>query len=203
MAWAYEFVRTHWRAYVFRSFQLNRQFLYQWTVNWRFVPATLFLSSQFSYTLLAVHASLLLLFASTRWNSPSKRSLPGMMKLYLDADSDWRVTEEIAERVTPAWVMTTMLTANAIGMLCARTLHYQFYSWLCWSTPFLLWKGGLHPVAICGVWAAQEWAWNVYPSTDESSMVVVGALAVQVVAVWWGGRKDWVLEKKNGVKKGQ
>lgn len=193
----------HWRAYVFRSFQLNRQFLYQWTVNWRFVPVSIFLSSQFSYSLLAAHAALLLLFASTRWTVPSRRSLPGMLKLFLDSDADWRETEEISDRIKADWIMTTMLTANAIGMLCARSLHYQFYSWLCWTTPYLLWKSGLHPIFVVGVWASQEWAWNVYPSTDASSTVVVGVLAVQVLAIWWGGRKDWWEPKENGAKKNE
>ena len=194
-------MRVHWRAYVFRSFQLNRQFLYQWTVNWRFVPAEVFLSTKFSYVLLAVHAALLLVFATTRWTAPSRRSLPAMLKLFLSLDPDWRETDEVEARVRPEWIMTTMLTANAIGMLCARSLHYQFYSWLCWSTPYLLWKSGLHPIAVYAVWAAQEWAWNVYPSTDESSMVVVGALSVQVLAIWWGTRKDWWEPKQKGPKK--
>lgn len=48
----------------------------------------------------------------------------------------------------------------------------------------------MHPVAIYGIWAAQEWAWNVYPSTDASSAVVVGSLAATVAGVWWGTRKD-------------
>ena len=33
---------------------------------------------------------------------------------------------------------------------------------------------------------AQEWAWNVYPSTDISSVFVVVCLAIQVFGVWWG-----------------
>jgi alpha-1,3-mannosyltransferase len=86
--------------------------------------------------------------------------------------------------------MTTILTANAIGMLCARSLHYQFYSWTAWATPYLLWKAGLGPVGVYVIWGAQEWAWNVYPSTDASSMVVVASLAVQVAGVWWGTRND-------------
>ena len=92
--------------------------------------------------------------------------------------------------VTPEYIMTTLLTANAIGMLCARSLHYQFYSWTAWATPWLLWKAGFGPLFVYGVWAAQEWAWNVFPSTDISSMVAVGCLALQVLGVWWGTRKD-------------
>ena len=75
-------------------------------------------------------------------------------------------------------------------MLCARSLHYQFYAYIAWSTPFLLWKADLHPTLIYAVWGAQEWGWNVYPSTDTSSMVVVGCLVVQVLSVWWGTRND-------------
>ncbi len=48
----------------------------------------------------------------------------------------------------------------------------------------------MHPVGIYAVWAAQEWAWNVYPSTNASSAVVVGCLLIEVVGVWWGTRQD-------------
>ena len=92
--------------------------------------------------------------------------------------------------VTSSFVMTSILTSMAIGMLCARSLHYQFYAYIAWSTPFLLWKAGLHPILIYGVWGAQEWGWNVYPSTDASSIVVVGCLFVQVFSVWWGTRSE-------------
>jgi alpha-1,3-mannosyltransferase len=94
--------------------------------------------------------------------------------------------------------MTTILTANIIGMLCARSLHYQFYAYLAWVTPFLLWRARLHPVLQYVLWGAQEWAWNVYPSTPASSMTVVGVLAVTVAGVWWGTRKDFDNIMANG-----
>lgn len=49
----------------------------------------------------------------------------------------------------------------------------------------------MHPFMIYALWAAQEWAWNVYPSTNMSSMVVVGCLIIQVFGTWWGTRKDF------------
>lgn len=76
-------------------------------------------------------------------------------------------------------------------MLCARSLHYQFYAYIAWSTPFLLWKSGIHPVHIYIVWAAQEWSWNVYPSTPVSSLVVVLCLLIQVVGAWWGTGEEF------------
>lgn len=49
----------------------------------------------------------------------------------------------------------------------------------------------MHPVIILAIWAAQEWAWNVFPSTKISSMVVVGSLSIQVFGTWWGTRQDF------------
>lgn len=50
----------------------------------------------------------------------------------------------------------------------------------------------MHPIVIYCVWAVQEWAWNVYPSTNTSSSVVVACLAMQVLGVWWGSRNDFL-----------
>lgn len=81
-----------------------------------------------------------------------------------------------------------MLTSLAIGMLCARTLHYQFFAYLSWATPFLLWRGVHSLVLTYILWAVQEWAWNKYPSTNASSLVVVLSLAVQVGSNLWSGQ---------------
>lgn len=87
--------------------------------------------------------------------------------------------------------MATILTSLAIGLLCARSLHYQFYAYIAWATPFLLWKTGMPALLTVVVWAAQEWAWNVYPSTNLSSGVVVSCLAIQVLGVWVGTRNEF------------
>jgi len=71
-------------------------------------------------------------------------------------------------------------------MLCARSLHYQFYSWLAWGAPYVLWQSGFGPAWIIPLWAAQEWAWNVFPSTNISSAVVVGVLGLSVVGLMCG-----------------
>ena len=61
------FIRTDGRAYLSRAFNLSRQFLYKWTVNWRFVNENVFLSKEFSIALLVLHASLLASFAWFKW----------------------------------------------------------------------------------------------------------------------------------------
>jgi alpha-1,3-mannosyltransferase len=101
-------------------------------------------------------------------------------------------------RVSPNFILTTILTANAIGMLFARSLHYQFYAYIALATPFLLWRSGLHPIVQYALWLAQEWSWNVYPSTNASSATVVGVLFIQVSSIWWGTRKDFFSPKGEG-----
>ncbi|KAJ5107028.1 Glycosyltransferase ALG3 [Penicillium angulare] len=172
---ALPFVKTNAVGYFSRAFELSRQFMFKWTVNWRFVGEETFLSREFSVALLLLHVSILALF-SIGWVKPSGSNV---FRFLQDA---------ILGRLQPvtvssSFIMTVTLSSLAIGMLCARSLHYQFFAYLAWASPFLLWRTGLHPILIYLVWALQEWAWNVYPSTNASSAVVVLSLAVQVFGV--------------------
>jgi len=170
--------------------------MFKWTVNWRFVGEETFLSKPFSIALLSAHAVLLLAFLHSRWLRPANISLAGIKRMLLSPPPQQQ-QERITSRVTPDFVLTTILSAMMIGCLCARSLHYQFYAYIAWSTPFLLWRAGLHPVIVYAVWAAQEVAWNVYPSTNASSLVVVGSLIVAVGAGWRAsGKVAYVSDKK-------
>lgn len=186
---AWPFLPVNPIGYFSRAFEFSRQFLYKWTVNWRFLDEKTFLSRGFALALITANLGFLALFTTTRWLKPSRRSILEFIPRLWKAPP-LLLQQQTSLRVTPSFVMTSILSSMTIGLLCARTLHYQFYSYIAWSTPFLLWRSGLHPVAIYAVWAVQEWAWNVYPSTDTSSMIVVGCLLLQVFGVWWGTRKD-------------
>ncbi|KAI1825986.1 glycosyltransferase [Xylaria intraflava] len=180
---AFPFLSVNPLGYLSRAFELSRQFLFEWTVNWRFIGEGVFLSRPFALFLLAMHASALGWFIVNRWLKPAGRPWSRVVIPILKFTSPFAPDEEpnISSQVTPEYVMTVMLTANVIGLLFARSLHYQFYSYLAWSTPYLLWRSGAHPVVQYGLWALQEWAWNVFPSTNVSSGVVVGVLATTVL----------------------
>ncbi|KAK2614202.1 hypothetical protein N8I77_001049 [Diaporthe amygdali] len=180
----------HPGAYFGRAFEFSRQFLFKWTVNWRFVGEEAFLSRAFSTSLLVLHISVLLTFIFTRWLPPTGKSLGDVLHATFSRDGHGRNWQALFQRFTPRYILTTVLTANIIGLLFARSLHYQFYSYLAWSTPYLLWRGGLHPVLQYVLWALQEWAWNVFPSTPASSAVVVSVMAITVAAVWFGTSDD-------------
>lgn len=187
---AFPFLPVNAKGYLARSFELTRQFLFKWTVNWRFVGEETFLSKEFATTLIAVHLAWLAIFVLTRWTRPSGLSIPALIATGIKPLPP-KAQQLMSLNVSPSFIMTSILTSMAIGMLCARSLHYQFYAYIAWSTPFLLWKAGLHPILIYAVWTVQEWGWNVYPSTDTSSIVVLGCLAVQVFSVWWGTRNNF------------
>lgn len=183
-------------GYVSRAFELTRQFMFKWTVNWRFVGEEVFLSKNFSLGLLALHAVLLAAFLSTTWLKPSGSNLFGFIRSTIKG-------RQRTVALSKPFIMTVMLTSLAIGLLCARSLHYQFFAYLAWVTPFLLWRGGFHPVLIYAVWALQEWAWNTYPSTNASSLVVVLSLAAQVLGVLANGSRafDAQHQKPDGKAK--
>ena len=55
-------------GYIQRSFDIGRVFLFEWTVNWRFLPEEIFVSKWFHISLLILHLALLGFFAYTHWN---------------------------------------------------------------------------------------------------------------------------------------
>jgi alpha-1,3-mannosyltransferase len=97
-----------------------------------------------------------------------------------------RVEKQVSGNVTPLFVMDAMLGSMAVGLLCARSLHYQFYAYIAWATPYLLWRSGFGPIWVFGNWAMQEIAWLTYPSTSVSSGIVVFQLFLAIASVWWG-----------------
>lgn len=189
---AVPFLQSNSVGYASRAFELSRQFLFKWTVNWRFVGEETFLSREFSVALLVLHVSLLVIFAA-RWVKPSGSNL---FRFLQDTIQGRQGTVTLSK----SFIMTMMLSSLAIGLLCARSLHYQFFAYLAWASPFLLWRTGVHPILIYVVWALQEWAWNVYPSTTASSAVVVLSLAVQVLAALLDGHEEVGSKPGKGVR---
>ena len=161
--------------------------MFKWTVNWRFVGEEKFLSREFSVGLMVLHISLLAIFFGI-WVKPSGSNMVRFLQHTLQG-------RQKTIPLSKSFTMTVMLSSLAIGLLCARSLHYQFFAYLAWATPFLLWRAGIHPVLIYAIWALQEWAWNVFPSTNASSAVVVLSLAVQVFGVLFNGSSE--VDKKS------
>lgn len=62
-----------------------------------------------------------------------------------------------------------LFLSNFIGIVCARSLHYQFYIWYFHSLPYLLWSTPFSTNVRFLLLFLIELCWNMYPSTDFSS----------------------------------
>jgi alpha-1,3-mannosyltransferase len=145
------FLLRHPVSYLRKAFELDRQFFYKWTVNFKFLPEDIFLSSQWAVFLLLLHLGLLAVYHYKLYNS-SQRS---------------------RKEQSPEQILSTLFITNFIGICCARTLHYQFYSWYCSALPFLLWRETLYPLPVRLVLlGCIEYAFLTFPATPISSLVL-------------------------------
>ena len=78
-----------------------------------------------------------------------------------------------------------------MGVLFARSLHFQFYSWYLHGVPLVLWRCGSLPLPLkLGTLALLEYAWSYGlervegTSTPTSSACLQLAHAVLLYALW-------------------
>ncbi|XP_062549907.1 lethal(2)neighbour of tid protein 2-like [Armigeres subalbatus] len=65
-----------------------------------------------------------------------------------------------------------LFLANFIGIVCARSLHYQFYVWYFHSLPYLAWFTEYTTSLKFLLLLVLEFSWNTYPSTAVSSLLL-------------------------------
>lgn len=157
------FLRTaaHRVQYLSQAFDFHRAFEWEFTVNWRWIGQEAFEDPQWGRGLLVAHAAGLVVWA-LKWAAedggvvrllrraranpaarpaagkeltPSRECSFSVMVLW---QPEQRRRTDIA---TPAGIATTFFCTNLTGIVCARSLHPQFYAWfahqlvwLCWGT---------------------------------------------------------------------
>eukprot|EP00536_Pseudo-nitzschia_multiseries_P001718 jgi/Psemu1/181812/e_gw1.22.185.1 len=139
-------------SYLRKAFELDRQFFFKWTVNLKFLPEEIFLSKPWAISLLLLHLSLLIIYHHRVYK---------------------RISTSGHKSLSPEQILSTLFVSNFIGICCARTLHYQFYSWYFPALPFLLWRGTSYPIPIrLLLLACIEYAFLTFPATATSSFVL-------------------------------
>ena len=162
-----EFLASHPRSYVSKAFEFTRAFFYRWTVNWKFVSEPLFLSATFARGLLVAHLVTLFAFAHRKWyryevpgdegdgvrepgrlgsrpgSSSSRRRRRGFffdffVDFFARARGNAPAPAAYATKLTPRHVALCVFEGNFVGVVFARSLHYQFYAWYFFSLPALL-----------------------------------------------------------------
>lgn len=140
------FLLENYSSYLSKAFEFNRVFDYQWTVNWKFLGEKVFYSNGFSRALLLLHLTTLLIFLVKKWGFSFKIKQ--------------RTWDEI---------LLIIFTSNFIGIIWARSLHYQFYSWYFYTLPFILWSIKASVFSRIWIMLVIEVCWNVFPATFYSS----------------------------------
>ncbi|KAL3849769.1 hypothetical protein ACJIZ3_011651 [Penstemon smallii] len=182
-------------AYISRAFNLGRIFIHFWSVNFKFVPEPVFVSKGFALLLLAVHLILLAIFAHYRWCKHEGglfsllHSRLAQMKLKTAYTSSFALKQINSSNsnfrvLTTEHIATTMFVGNFIGIVCARSLHYQFYSWYFYSLPYLLWRTTFPSWLRLVLFTAVEFCWNVYPSNMYSSLLLLVAHLIILGGLW-------------------
>ncbi|KAH9981353.1 ALG3 protein-domain-containing protein [Lactifluus volemus] len=167
---AYPFLHEHPLPYLKHAYDFGRIFLYKWTG----VTCGTCLRSYCVWTFRWCRAAggpITILNRAVRYPSYPGSPVP----------------------VTADETITIALTSNLIGILFARSLHYQFYSWYAYQVPLLAWRTTTQPFS-----RAIEYAWNVYPSTTISSVVLCVSHVVLLGGIWFGyaDGKSHVFMKK-------
>ncbi|XP_022875894.1 dol-P-Man:Man(5)GlcNAc(2)-PP-Dol alpha-1,3-mannosyltransferase isoform X2 [Olea europaea var. sylvestris] len=207
------FLLSYPTAYISKAFDLGRVFIHFWSVNFKFVPEPVFVSRGFALFLLAAHLSLLTVFAHYRWCrhegglfsllhsrfiQMKLRTFP--LKQFSSHDSNFRF-------IRMEHIATTMFVGNFIGIVCARSLHYQFYSWYFYSLPYLLWITPFPTWLRLILFATVECCWNIYPSNIYSSALLLGVHLIILVGLWKASPEypyehDMNYKSSNSKKKG-
>lgn len=155
-------------AYLKGSFDLGRVFFQKWTVNWRFLPETVFVSGHFHIALLLLHILLIFIFSSS-WKTYLK-SFATLKNVEKDLKTELKKKKETVNMDTSSQLfILPMFVCNFIGVACARSLHYQFYVWYFHTLPYLLWSTPYSNTWKLIIMGVIELCWNTYPSTALSS----------------------------------
>ena len=157
------------REYAARAFEFSRVFAS--TVNWKFVPEDVFLSSAFARGLLVAHLVALFALAHRRWCAKGGGFFPRFVVDALRRACQTRARARgLVASLTPAKVATALFEGNFVGVVFARSLHYQFYAWYFHSLPMLLVVGDEvsgGDVARLATMFAIERAWCAFPATPD------------------------------------
>ncbi|GAA6063908.1 hypothetical protein JCM10212_003014 [Sporobolomyces blumeae] len=174
----------HAKAYFVQSFDFGRQFLWEWTVNWRWIGVEVFEDEAWGKILLVGHAVGLIILA-LRW-AEEEGGVETVLK------RAWKNPSESPAKgqLTATRVTTVFFLSNLVGVVCARSVHYQFYTWFYHSLVWVLWDSWsgieIEVIQKLVLTSLIEYGFHSYPSTVNSSIGLVLSLVVMVVVAYYG-----------------
>ncbi|KAG2586730.1 dol-P-Man:Man(5)GlcNAc(2)-PP-Dol alpha-1,3-mannosyltransferase-like isoform X2 [Panicum virgatum] len=191
------FLLSHPVEYISRAFNLGRVFIHFWSVNFKFIPEKLFVSKELAIALLILHLTTLMVFAHYKWLKHEGGLFGFLNSRFKHAKS---ILQLFSSKPRPCilskeHIVTVMFVSNFIGIVCARSLHYQFYSWYFYSLPFLLWKTHFPTPLRIILFLGVELCWNIYPSTAYSSLLLLFLHISVLLGIWFSPTKYPYIDK--------
>jgi len=156
VALALPFLASHPLNYVIGAFNLGRVFLFEWTVNWRFLPEDVFIARWFHIALLLGHVA----------------TLYHCYPLWLQFLQSYAKLRRVPVPHCCQLLVLPLFMCNFIGVMFARSLHYQFYVWYYHSLHYMVWATGFSTQYRLLLLGIIELCWNTYPSTQYSSLAL-------------------------------
>ncbi|RNF03879.1 putative dolichyl-P-Man:GDP-Man5GlcNAc2-PP-dolichyl alpha-1,3-mannosyltransferase [Trypanosoma conorhini] len=179
------------QGYMLKAFELGRVFTYRWTVNFKCIPEEVFVSREFGQVLLLLTVLSWLLLWRRRWSGRRFLRAQAITLKSVGRGGVREVDVRVSDDEVYRNIVLTMMESNLIGVIFARSLHYQFLVWFFHSMPMVLSATRLpFPLQIAAVVAVQ-YGFEVYPSTAQSSLVLLcGFLVTWCGVVWMGQESD-------------
>eukprot|EP00940_MAST-03C_sp_MAST-3C-sp2_P003212 g3212.t1 len=175
------FIATDLFDYIRCAFGGFGDLQHKWTVNWKFLSPEIFFSRATAATLLLLHVVTLLLFAHFRWCRSEGGLIAVLRKTLVDGETAI-VGDAKRASLSPEHIATVMLECNFIGIVFARSLHFQFYVWYWHALPLLLWSSArrLPLVAKFAILVLLEYAWSYGLEPVEGTSTAASSIALQV-----------------------
>ncbi|GAA5882285.1 hypothetical protein JCM3774_003355 [Rhodotorula dairenensis] len=186
LALAYPFLQSsaNRSAYVRQAFDFSRAFEWEFTVNWRWIGVELFEDPHWAHMLLVAHAAGLVVWA-LKWAHEDGGSAA---RLLSRAARDPARRPAAARALTSSRIATVFFCANLTGVVCARSLHPQFYAWFAHQLAWLAFGTGcvFEPMHCLVLISLVEYGFTVWPSTVNSSLGLVLSLVILLFGVYYG-----------------
>jgi alpha-1,3-mannosyltransferase len=132
-------------------------------VNWKFLPEYLFVNPLWSFVLLLGHIVGLII-----WYQFIVRRIFDSLRISYQQEANKKRTGVLLDRV----IVTTLFQCQFIGVVFARSIHYQFYAWYFHSLPWILYSLGINLPQSCLLLLAIEIVYNSYPPSWYMSMIL-------------------------------
>ena len=151
--------------YIKGAFNFGRKFTFIWSVNFQFLPEEVFQHKWFSLSLIFGQLLTLGFFSVYIWPKFGSRK----------KGTTTRSTDQIIAKknINANQIVYVLLTANFIGILFCRSLHYQFYVWYHFSLIYLLWQTNYSFTLKLLILGSIEISWNQHPAQAWSSLLLL------------------------------